>query len=116
MRQHYHRFACVFSELTGKLLDLGSRLQTFYCAAAFRQERPILKPKKGAVILVGGGDGHMDKAYGTACILLRQMNCLSIHPVVCSHSTNTLPAIEDRNAILGTESIVSFFEDRGMHS
>ncbi len=102
-----------FSELTGKLLDLGSRLQTFYCAAAFRKETPIVRPKKGAVILVGGGDGHMDRAYGTACVLLRQMNCRLIHPPVCSRNTNTLPAAEDRNAILGTESIVRFFEDPG---
>ena len=102
-----------FSELTGKLLDLGSRLQTFYCASAFRKEKPAVKPKKGAVILVGGGDGRMDKTYGTACILLRQMNCRLIHPPVCSHNTNTLPASEDRNAILGTRSIVRFFEEGG---
>ena len=58
-----------FSELTGRLLDVGSRLQTYFCARFFRKEEPILKPKKGAVILVGGGDGHMEKAYGTACTL-----------------------------------------------
>ena len=32
-----------FSELTGKLLDVGSRLQTYYCSAVFRKERPVLK-------------------------------------------------------------------------
>ena len=46
-----------FSELTGKLLDVGSRLQTYFCSRYFRGEDPIKKPKKGAVILVGGGDG-----------------------------------------------------------
>ena len=56
-----------FSELTGKLLDVGSRLQTYFCAKFFRGETPIEKSKRGAVILVGGGDGHMDKAYETAC-------------------------------------------------
>lgn len=98
-----------FSELTGKLLDLGSRLQTYYCSAAFRKEKPILKEKKGAVILVGGGDGHMDKAYSTACILLHHMNCHTIHELVSSHCTNDLPAADDRNAIQGIESIISFF-------
>ena len=68
-----------FSELTGRLLDVGSRLQTYFCARFFRKEEPILKPKKGAVILVGGGDGHMEKAYGTACTLLHHMNCRQIH-------------------------------------
>ena len=98
-----------FSELTGKLLDLGSRLQTYYCAASFRKERPVIKEKKGAVILVGGGDGRMDKAYSTACILLHHMNCTAIHDLVCSHHTNVLPAIRDPNAIQGLESIVRFF-------
>ena len=99
-----------FSELTGKLLDLGSRLQTYYCAASFRKEKPVMKDKKGAVILVGGGDGHMDKAYSTACILLHQMNCHTIHELVCSHNTNRIPAADDIHAIHGTDSIVRFFE------
>ncbi|MCM1191975.1 MAG: flavodoxin family protein [Butyrivibrio sp.] len=43
-----------FSELTGKLLDVGSRLQIYFCARFFRKEEPIIKSKKGAVILVGG--------------------------------------------------------------
>ena len=98
-----------FSELTGKLLDVGSRLQTYYCSAVFRKERPVLKEKKGAVVLVGGGDGHLDKAYSTACILLRHMNCDAIHDPVCSHHTNEVPAIEDADAIRGTDSIVRFF-------
>ena len=37
-----------FSELTGKLLDVGSRLQTYFCARFFRKEEPIAKIKKGA--------------------------------------------------------------------
>jgi len=39
-----------FSELTGKLLDLGSRLQTYYSTRFFRKEEPVSKSKKGAVI------------------------------------------------------------------
>ena len=98
-----------FSELTGKLLDLGSRLQTYYCSAFFRKENPIPKEKKGAVILVGGGDGHMDKAYSTACTLLHHMNCRTIHELVSSHHTNELPAADDQKALQGTESIARFF-------
>ena len=98
-----------FSELTGKLLDLGSRLQTYYCAAFFRKEKPIPKEKKGAVILVGGGDGHMEKAYSTARTLLHHMNCQSIHDLVSSHNTNTIPAVDDPIALQGIDSIVDFF-------
>lgn len=98
-----------FSELTGKLLDVGSRLQTYFCARFFRKEEPIPKPKKGAVILVGGGDGRMDKAYETACTLLHHMNCYDIHEVVSSHNTNERPATEDEQAQMGVQSIIRFF-------
>ncbi len=98
-----------FSELTGKLLDVGSRLQTYFCARFFRGEEIIPKPKKGAVILVGGGDGHIEKAYETACTLLHHMNCYNIHEVVFSHNTNERPAIEDEQALAGVKSITEFF-------
>lgn len=98
-----------FSELTGKLLDVASRLQTYFCARFFRKEVAVAKPKKGAVILVGGGDGSMDKAYETACTILNHMNCTDIHKLVFSHSTNMRPALEDEVAITGINSIVDFF-------
>ncbi|MCH5340220.1 MAG: flavodoxin family protein [Acetatifactor sp.] len=98
-----------FSELTGKLLDVGSRLQTYFCARFFRKAEPIAKSKRGAVILVGGGDGRMDKPYETAYTLLRHMNCYDIHPLVFSHNTNTRPAAEDRKAVDGVIQIITFF-------
>lgn len=101
-----------FSELTGKLLDVGSRLQTYFCAKIFRKEIPIAKEKRGAVILVGGGDGHMEKAYETACTLLHHMNCRNIHPLVSSHNTNVRPAIEDGVALEGINSILEFFIEK----
>ena len=100
-----------FSELTGKLLDVGSRLQTYFCARFFRKEMPIQKPKRGAVILVGGGDGHMNKAYETACTLLHHMNCHNIHTLVSAHNTDNLPAIEDKKALVGIESILQFMNN-----
>ena len=102
-----------FSELTGRLLEVGSRLQTYFCARAFRGEEPLPKPKRGAVLLVGGGDGNMDKAYDTACTLLRHMNCQKIHGLVCSHGTNQRPAVRDARAVAGVESIARFFMDGG---
>lgn len=98
-----------FSELTGKMLDVGSRLQTYFCGRRFRKEDSGLKLKKGAVLLVGGGDGRPDKAYETAKTLLKHMNCKEIHELVCSHNTDTVPAIEDTRAVAGVEDIVRFF-------
>ena len=98
-----------FSELTGPLLSVGSRLQTYFCSRFFRKEESGLTKKKGAVLLVGGGDGKPDKAYETAKVLLKNMNCKEIHPLVCSHNTDRVPAIEDAKAVAGVEEIVRFF-------
>ncbi len=98
-----------FSELTGKLLDVGSRLQTYFCSRFFQKFEPISKLKKGAVILVGGGDGNIDKPYDTACTLLHHMNCYNIFPVVYSHNTNVRHAIDDETCINGLIRISDFF-------
>lgn len=98
-----------FSELTGKLLDVGSRLQTYFSARFFRKEKCIAKPKKGGVILVGGGDGRMDKPYETACVLLHHMNCYDIYQGVYCHNTNNVPAIEDEQAVAGARRLTDFF-------
>lgn len=98
-----------FSELTGRLLDLGSRLQTYFCARFFRKEEPVAKPKRGAVLLTGGGDGSTEKPFETACALLRHMNCPEVYPLVCSHNTNRRPAGEDRLALSGADGIAAFF-------
>ena len=100
-----------FSELTGKMLDVGSRLQTYFCARHFRRENPIEKAKKGAVLLVGGGDGSPETAARTARILLRQMGCTQLHDAVCSLNTNQIPAIEDPQALQGLADIAHFFSE-----
>ena len=101
-----------FSELTGKLLDVGSRLQTYFCSEYFRNEKLNIKPKKGAVILVGGGDGKIEKPYETACTLMHHMNCRNIHEVVCSFDTNNVPALQDEKAVEGVRRIAEFLNAR----
>lgn len=100
-----------FSELTGKLLDVASRLQTYFCAEYFRKEKVSIKPKKGAVILVGGGDGNLNKPYETAEILLHHMNTYDIFPLVSSFNTNVEPAIHDQQALNGVKGIIQFFNE-----
>ena len=102
-----------FSELTGALLNVASRLQTYFCGKFFRKEIPIKKPKKGAVILIGGGDGNVNRPYETARILLHHMNSYDIFPLVYSHDTNNNPAIKDTNAISGINGIAKFFNELG---
>lgn len=98
-----------FSELTGKLLDVGSRLQTYFSARHFRKEESKLKPKKGAVILVGGGDGKISRPYETACIFLHHMNCHEVREAVFSHNTDEVPAVRDERAVRGAKEIARFF-------
>ena len=98
-----------FSQLTGPLLSVLSRLQRFYCARRFLKLEPILKPKRGAVILVGGGDGSVQKPYETACTLLKHMRATDIHPPVYCHSTDRHSAAQDAQAMAGVRSIADFF-------
>lgn len=97
-----------FSEVTGKVLDVCSRLQTYFSARYFRGETPVKKEKRGAVILVGGGDGEPEKAYGTARTLLKMMNCKEIHELICSHGTDHRDAAEDEQAVAGVRQAAAF--------
>ena len=97
-----------YSELTGKLLDVASRFQMYFSARFFRGEDPGIRPKRGGVILAGGGDGDPRRPYTTAKILLRQLNAREIFPLVCSHATNTLPAAEDADAVRAVRELAAF--------
>lgn len=77
-----------FSELTGKLLDLLSRLQVYFSARQLLHKAPQLKRKKGVVLLADGDSRNPQKAYETAVCLMHYMNVQQIYPLVCSHNTN----------------------------
>jgi len=98
-----------FVELTGTLLNVASRFQTYFCAGRFRNEKAVEKPKKGAVILVGGGHGNVEIPYGTAKTLLHHINTRDIHPLVLSHDTNNIHAVDDKKCMEGVKSVVNFF-------
>lgn len=102
-----------FSELTGPLLSLTSRLQTYFCTRFFQKIEPINHPKNGGVILVGGGDGSPQKAFETAKTILKHMNALHIHEMVCSHSTNSKPSSKDNAAIDEVRKMADTFNKSG---
>ena len=103
---------CSIKDGMQDIYDVGSRLQTYFCGKYFRKDEIDIKPKKGAVILVGGGDGRIEKPYETACTLMHHMNCYDIHNVVCSFNTNVVPAIEDQKALEGIKDIAKFFNEQ----
>ena len=97
-----------FGELTGQLLSVGSRLQTYFCARHFRKEVPIEKPKKGAVLLVSGSNTDMTKAFGTASTLLTEMNCTDILDPVMFKSTGEGRPLESEGARDKLAKLVEF--------
>ena len=99
-----------FSELTGKLLDVTSRLQTYFSARFFRKETVLTKTKKGGVILVGGGKGENHKAVDTAAMLLHHMNCRDIFPPVTSFDTDVTPAVSDTAAVAGIRRLAEYLK------
>ncbi len=97
-----------FTELTGSLLNVGSRLQTYFSAHYFRGEEPLLSRKKGAVILTGGGMGSYDGAYKTAKCLLKSMNAQDIFPAVFCGNTDRLPAKDNIEALKSVRRAAEF--------
>lgn len=98
-----------FSELSGPLLSVLSRLQQYYCAGAFRGEKPPFPPKRGGLILVGGGDGSPRRAAETGETLLRQMGCREVlSPVIC-HNTNNAPALSEPGIRERLRELADFF-------
>ncbi|MBR1863387.1 MAG: flavodoxin family protein [Ruminococcus sp.] len=97
-----------FSELTGRLLDVCSRFQMLYCAKAFVGAELSLLPKKGGIIITGGGDGRPERAVQTASALLHTAGARDIFPPVMSLNTNTLPAGEDMTALCGITRLADF--------
>ena len=77
-----------FGELTGSLLNFASRLQFFWTAEKFRKQ-PFLQNKirKGAVILVGGGEGCPEQALAMGRRLLGIMGA-EVWQEICYFGTD----------------------------
>jgi multimeric flavodoxin WrbA len=87
------------SSLTGPLMGVASRLQTYYAARRFRNAPLRLRKKTGALILVGGGDGGPADAVRLARCMFRFLNAdFSEENMALSMNTNALPAEGDEAA------------------
>ncbi len=88
-----------FSELSGPLLTLASRIQTYCTARLFRNQPIQMKHKNGILILVGAEKGTEEKASSTAHTILKHMNALPCIASVFSLNTNDVPAENDLSAL-----------------
>lgn len=64
-----------FGEISGMLLAVLSRLQTYFSARYLRKEEPVPKKKTGGILLAAGSFGPREKAESTAQMLLQQLSC-----------------------------------------
>lgn len=100
-----------FSELTGQLLSVLSRLQQYYCGIKFRSEKYPFHGKKGGLILVGGGDGDPKQAEKTGRALLRHMGCGDIHPTVLCHNTDSVHAEDEPHIREKLNALADFLKE-----
>lgn len=87
-----------FEEITGMLLSLFSRLQTYFSARYIRKEEPVPKKKTGGILLAAGSIGPREKAESTAQMLLRQMSCESLGTVYAARTDRA--SVKDREDVL----------------
>jgi multimeric flavodoxin WrbA len=63
-----------FSSLSGPLLNLASRIQTFFAANCFRKEAIEAKQKNGVIIIVGAEKGTEIIPTQNALTIMKFMN------------------------------------------
>lgn len=93
-----------FEELTGMLLAVLSRLQTYFSARFIRKEEPVPKKKTGGILLAAGSIGPREKAESTARMLLRQLSCESLGTVYVG-STDKVPVKERKDVLEEVRSL-----------
>lgn len=102
-----------YSDVTGPLLNVFSRLQPgFY---ALRRGEPGFSGKQrlGGVLLAAGGSGDPAPAEATARRLLRAVNARCPSPAVLSPRTDALPAARDAQALDAARALAALFNARG---
>lgn len=89
-----------FSSLSGPLLNLASRLQTYFAAKYFRKESVALTRKNGVLILVGGEEGTEKIPAQNALTIMRLMNVhrAGVEKIISMH-TDAVPAGQDADAL-----------------
>lgn len=96
-----------FSELTAPLLGVFSRLQMLYASKRFLKVAQIEKPKQGALVLCGGGNGGPDRAIATAKTIFSLMHAVPQREVF-SLQTDKIPSCEDSIAIAKINQLAEY--------
>jgi multimeric flavodoxin WrbA len=95
-----------YGTLTGPMMSLASRLQIHHTAKHMRGTPNVLRPKRGAVFLTGGGKGNPDGAVRFSYTVMRILNAtLDDRDVVTSMKTDDIPARDDAAALAAVREI-----------
>ena len=100
-----------FSEISGPLLSVTSRLQTYFCGRVFRKEKPVPKAKKGGILLIQGGDRPMDKGLDTVRELLAEMNAGMMGKPVCYKNSDRYPPDKHPELLEDVRQLARFFNE-----
>ena len=101
-----------FAEITGRLLCVGSRLQTYYCANYFRKEKPVEKPKKGGIIIVSGGIRNIDAPLQSSRMILDHVNARDVFTPIYASDTNHGHVMDNPENVKQVEELAEFFNKK----
>lgn len=93
-----------FEELTGVLLALLSRLQTYFSAKYIRREEPLPQKKTGGILLCAGSIGPREKAESTAAMILKLLNCENLGTVYAG-KTDRIPVKEQPDILIQVKDL-----------
>jgi multimeric flavodoxin WrbA len=101
------------SNLTAPIIGLASRFQAYYCAKRFLNDAFIIKEKKAALMLVGGGDGSPEAAIKLSEWMFKKMNAQGFKEhLVLSLRTDDISANQDAEAIRKVQEIAQHLNCR----
>ena len=104
-----------FEDLPGPLLNVLSRLQAYYMARLALKSPISLRPKRGALILTGGGHGGPEGALKHAAQLLHALNAAGFEAhTILSLRTDELPAGEDEAALSAARALSDWLEGESL--
>ena len=87
-----------FSDLPGPLVSMAGRLQYLWNRRFAGDTVLSVKPRRGVILLSGGGSGKPDRALANARCYLHVLGA-EITDEILSLKTDTLPASADANAL-----------------
>lgn len=101
-----------YSTLPGSVLSVMSRLQPWHAAKYFLNDPLKLRPKKSAAILTAGGKGNYENSKHHLSAFFRMVGAEGFREhIVCSPSTDTIPAWDDPQAIAGVAEIARWLNE-----